>query len=887
MRKPLFTALLIIGSFAHGGNEITLAPGDSLHEAIAAKPDTIRLEAGIHRLSETLVLSRQHRGLTIEAASSKPTFIVGSAPLAAESWAPVPDLAGVWKTSLPFTFPEPRSLFIDGKPQPRARSKGYRQLSAPPETVPYRKRRAIDTQHAYLPKEVFTHIKDFAGAELRIIPKYPWVCHVLPITTIDRETSLVYSKVTGTYPMTPTAFGHFPDGTCWIENTLSVIDSPGEWAFNGKSRELFLMTPDGKAPGNRVEIPMLTELIRIEGEEDRSDFEDHPVKHITLRGIRFARSNAYGWEADKTGWGLQHDWEMYDRPTAMIRLRFAESCLIEDCRFVNAGATGVRLDLHCRKNIIRNCEFAELGGAGIVLAGYGMGFKDVNRENLITDNNIHHIGKFWWHSPAIFAWQSGRNRITHNHIHHVPHNAITVSGRTQLSVSGDKESSKTARWDEVIFHLENRDRSWESREPLMHGRYNDIAWNDIHHAMEYMADGNAIYVSGTGTGNRIYHNFIHDIVGPNMNGTIRIDDDQHEVKIDHNIIARCAGEGFLWKGRCEITNNIIYDLRVKAADGTKTEHQRGFMVLGGAPVTGSVVKRNVFVSNNPRYPILFERPAPWIKHGTRKMPPVVLSDADSDHNVYWNSINPNWADDFLTTQRSRGIEKHSVFLDPEFTDPSNNDFTIQQGSLIEQTGFERLDLSAAGPRDETEITYDASKTDFNLENGNLSLDQLAGMSTCYPNLEWLNLYQTRIGNDGARIIGEMRSLTHLPVGETGITDAGLSHLSELVRLEYLGLRGNDISSDGLMSLSDLKALRELNLAQTNVDDRGVKWLSRHFKLEALWLHDTRITNDALEDLATMKTLQKLYLQRTNTTADAIEKLRRELPDCRVFWESDE
>lgn len=864
---------------------IVVKLGESISDALAKKPDIVRLEPGIHRLAKTLVLNQKDSGITIEATGEKPTFIVGSQPIPSKNWSQVPNLDGIWKTIVPANFPEIRSVFFDGKSLTRARSKGYRQLAKPTAAPAGHLRHAIDEKHVYLPPALLEDIGDIKSGDLRVIPKYPWVCHILPISSLNRESGLAWSNVPGTYPMTPPAFGHFPEGTLWIENTLDVINEPGEWAFDRSDRTLYLKTPDGKPPGLRVEIPLLTELIRIEGNPNESDFVDHPARGITIRGITFARANAFGWKRNKQGRGLQHDWEMHDEAAAMVRLRYAEACRIENCRFVNAGATGLRMDFHCRKNVVQQCEFSALGGAGIVLAGYGMGYKDVNRENLIADNNIHHIGEYWWHSPGIFAWQSGRNRIIHNHIHHVPHNAITVSGRTQLSVSGTKESSKTARMDEVILHLEGRDRSWHSREPLMHGRFNNIGWNDIHHAMELMADGNAIYVSGTGTGNRIHHNFIHDIVSANMNGTIRIDDDQHEVTIDHNLITRCAGEGILWKGRCDILNNIIYGLRTKTPDGTATQHQRGFLVIGG-PVENSVVKHNLFVSTHPRLPVLFEHEKQWIKHRAKQMPPMRLDQTNADFNLYWNTVNPLWASDFLAEQRSRGIEQNSISVDPHFANPKQNDFTIQQGTFDESIGFVRFDISTAGPR-KTPPQYDPKLTDFSLENGELYLITLGEMSSSHPGIEWLNLYQTKIGDDGARIIGEMRSLTHLPAGETGITDVGLAHLSELKNLQYLGLRGNAISSKGLTAIQNLKSLKELNLAQTNVDDDGIAWLANRFDLDKLWLHDTRITDDSLAQLAKMKSLKTLYLQRTNTTADAIAILRKNLPNCSIFWESDE
>ncbi len=55
-----------------------------------------------------------------------------------------------------------------------------------------------------------------------------------------------------------------------------------------------------------------------------------------------------------------------------------------------------------------------MGGAGILLCGYGPGTKDVNRKNLVFNNHIHHVGQIYLHSPGIMVWQSGENRVANN-----------------------------------------------------------------------------------------------------------------------------------------------------------------------------------------------------------------------------------------------------------------------------------------------------------------------------------------------------------------------------------------------------------------------------------------------------------------------------------------
>lgn len=675
---------------------------DAVREVDRAGGREIRvwLRAGVYRMQEAVVFSLRDSagpGSRVVYASfpGEKAVLSGAAPLPGE-WEKT-DRENVWQIDVPDKWREIRALFDGEKMLPRARSEGVVPLGKVPDNVPYRFRRAIDLRHLYLPGALVKKIGDFRGASIELVPKYPWVMNRLSVESVDAESGLLRTVEPATYAMVPPPLSYFPAGTLWVENVLSVLDEPGEWVHDSKKRKLYLWPPDGKKPGKEIVVGRGTELIAIKGEIDATDLKDRPVTGLSFHGLTFTQGNAFAWDADKSGKGLQHDWEMYDKATAMVRLRGAEDCMFTQCEFVDSAAAGIRLDLHCQRNEIRRCEFSNLGGVGVLMAGYGMGMKDVNRDNVIADSEFHHIGRLWKHSPAIFIWQSGHNRLVHNTIHHVPYTAIVVSGRTQLDRAGDKEASRTVRWDELNLLLEGEERSWQNREPLMHGRLNTIAYNDIHHCMEKMGDGNAIYVSGTGRGNHVHHNFIHDVTSPNMNAAIRCDDDQHGVLIEKNVIARCCGEGFISKGRNDIVNNIVYDLRSRTPGGVEVVHQRGFILFPSAPVTGSRVQGNLFVSREAGQAILYEHQKAW-KRGKRLQPPASLSSCKADRNLYFNSADKQWAAEFLQGQRERGVEKNSVSIDPGFVDPEGNDFRVGAGAVVGKLGFEPIDVRGVGVR---------------------------------------------------------------------------------------------------------------------------------------------------------------------------------------------
>lgn len=279
--------------------------------------------------------------------------------------------------------------------------------------------------------------------EIVLVTAAPWTMNILPLASVDEEKCIARTAIPGTYALTQPRFGHFPE-SAWVENTFAALDRPGEWVLDSGTRTVYLI-PEGEKPGDDIAAPALTELIRIEGAIDYAGPKDTPVRGLVFRGLTFTQADRYTGEKGRAGWGIQHDWEMFDRPSAMVRL-----------------------DLHCRDNRIADNVIERVGGVGILLCGYGPGTKDVNR----------------------------RNRVTRNHIHHV---------------------------------------------------------------VEVMTDGNGIYIPGTGGGNLVGENFVHDCPSRNFAEGIRCDDDQHETIIERNIIWRLGGLAtcVTLKGMNHVRNNIF------------------------------------------------------------------------------------------------------------------------------------------------------------------------------------------------------------------------------------------------------------------------------------------------------------------------------------------
>ena len=196
---------------------------------------------------------------------------------------------------------------------------------------------------------------------------------------------------------------------------------------------------------------------------------------------------------------------------------------------MQSGGTAIRVDLHGQKNRIRSNHIEHVGGTGILVCGYGPGTKDLSHHNLIENNHIHHTGRIHAHLPDIFLWQTSENLVSHNLIHNIPYSGIIISGvMTQFFAKkgNSRELVRTIRRHEVGSP---KKATLEEIRPFLHTHDNVIEYNEIHHVMQQLNDGNGIYIRGAGAGNIIRRNYIHDLLAPTvMQSSIRTDGGQRD-----------------------------------------------------------------------------------------------------------------------------------------------------------------------------------------------------------------------------------------------------------------------------------------------------------------------------------------------------------------------
>ena len=641
----------------------------------------IFLRGGTYKLNKTFVLKTQDsalEGYKTSYSAYKDEVPVLSSAVAVTKWKKSsadlahlnPAAAGkVWEADIPAGIDQPRVLFDGDTWQPRSTSDSF--LGKPYEHERADSMNPLHEKDLWTCKKVpwspeYDHIfrnwKNVEDIECALVP-VPWTMSLIQLQEINLEERYL----TMAFHANAAAYGKKNFCTNWLQNSVDFISEPGNWASNTKTGKVYYW-PQGDKPSDQMSFPALDVLVKIEGDTDYEGPVDTPVRNIVFKGLTFKHAKRGDWYKDRKGWGIQHDWDTFDFDNSLMRFRGAENCEVTACHFTATGGSAIRLDLHAQNIDINNNLVAYVGNMGILLCGYGPGTKDVNRNNIIQNNIVHHVGEIIWNGHGIFAWQSGNNKIINNTVHDVPRKGIGLCGvRCQMFMAPEKwwdEGCKTIRWDEIKDFLGDDLGVDDSRvyaeryAPFLHSRNNLVENNLISNALRRLNDGSALNVSGAGKGNIIRHNMVRDLQRHNLVG-IRTDDWQRDTLIQNNmVINNPHGRAFVLKDRNIFINNIVYNVGQMITNRPYPK-QEGFVeskfirnIVVGAKKYGGILKEAVFHDNV----YSFKDAAPGLKRLAKK-----------------------------------GIKDDSVIADPMFVDAAKGDFRLKPESPALKLGFKEFD----------------------------------------------------------------------------------------------------------------------------------------------------------------------------------------------------
>ena len=364
---------------------------------------TVFIRSGTYTLTETLVFGVEDsasagRAITYAAYRDERPLI--SSGVEISGWKkldnPPPELPAaaqgeVWVADVPASLGRFYSLYDDQGPLPRAQSEGFVLQVPPGETAGSRPRTPEARRNLYFPAGRLKNWPNLDDVEVVLRPSVAWTMNILALESVDEQARVARTQLPAKLPaaaagrLAALGLGGKRAGS------LGPAGPVGAQHPHQETVPVAARQPTGRHP--RAE---LRELIRVEGKIDVKGPTDVPVRGLAFKGLTFAHADRDLWvQGDR---GIQHDWEMEDKPDALVRLRGAENCVIENCKFKDSGGNAIRLDYYAQGNRISGNEIRNLGQGGIILIGYGPGTKDVNKGNQILNNHIHHSGLLYWHS---------------------------------------------------------------------------------------------------------------------------------------------------------------------------------------------------------------------------------------------------------------------------------------------------------------------------------------------------------------------------------------------------------------------------------------------------------------------------------------------------------
>ena len=610
------------------------------------------------------------------------------------------------------------TLFENGKLQTRARSKGFEP------TKPFTGgdgggndwKGMVEADRTLLrfDKGCLKNWPNLEDIEIFIEPNVGYVTNYLTLASVDEAKGEAHTTMPATYPMGKVdKHLHAMDGGSYcVENVIDYLDTPGEWVLNTRENLVYFWPKNGSP--TKVTVPGLVQYFLVDGHE-----KGEIARNIAFRGLTFTRADRD--LVTQKDIGLQHEWDYWNKANAMLRFRDVEYCEVEGCRFTNSGSAGIRFDLHAQSNVVKNNLIDYIGGTGILLCGYGPGKLNVNKSNRIINNQIHHCGEFYFQSNGIMVWQSGENQIKNNKIHHLPYDAIVLSGSRPMFFNmnqANREMEGTLRRNEIAPEAQFQETSTRQQmidhyfkvAPYSLTRNNLVEDNDIFCTMQTMFDGNAIYLSDVGFGNEVRRNYIHHLYGKGMQQGIRTDAFIKQTTISQNIVYNCNGGGINVKlFENNVYNNIIadiHDIVYETSSGKSTTMFLGYVSLLEVynrtempPHTNLEVKHNIFYKTYTHNPFYRES----MVNGKKIQ--VKLEQTDIDQNLYFDAKAKDKGLSFLTDYQSRGVDSASVVGDPLFEDIKKGDFQLRKGSPAYKIGFKDIDQKSIGLTDEFPVKF--------------------------------------------------------------------------------------------------------------------------------------------------------------------------------------
>ena len=411
------------------------------------------------------------------------------------------------------------------------------------------------------------------------------------IDKFDGSESKIYTSGHGMKPWNPWK----PGKRFILEGYQGALDEPGEWYLNPEGKLFYMPRPGEEIETSNFYAPVIEQFIKIEGNPAENRF----VEYIIFENLHFQHAADYlprsGFEPYQAAISID----------AAIELNGAKHIQFNNCEVEHTGGYGLWLNQavsHCQ---INHCHIHDLGAGGIRIGELTIRNEEYlqTHSNIIKNNIIQSGGYDFAPGVGVLIGQSADNKVLHNDIGDFRYTGVSVGWRWGYDFSPSK------------------------RNKIKHNHIHHIGWG-------VLSDMAGVYTLGPSEGTEVSNNYIHHIYAYDYGGWgLYTDEGSSNILMENNLVHHTKTGGFHQHYGREniIRNNIIAFSEKYQIQATRVEDHLSFSFLNnivlynkGVLYQGPWKKMNVKIDNNLYWnksgnvDFQGEQLRKWQKHGYDK-----------------------------------------------------------------------------------------------------------------------------------------------------------------------------------------------------------------------------------------------------------------------------